>query len=90
MTGSDFATVRRIALDRGQSHELRSGAIAELTLFRTREVVEVLLEIASTPAESDVTSRTAGTALASYLTDGLVTAWDVRDLTQSAAEAFHE
>ena len=75
MTGRDFEAVRLAALGRGHSDELRSGAIAKLARFRTREAVEALLEIASNPAESDVISRAAGVALASYLTEGLVTEW---------------
>lgn len=90
MTDPPYEEIRRVALNHGSSESARTAAIQALAELRTRSAAEALLELGSRPAESDHILRAAGTALASLLTYGLVSEWDIRDLTRAAAEAFHE
>jgi hypothetical protein len=48
----------------------------------------VLLQIASEEAQPEAISRAAGAAPAGLLSDRLVSEWDVRNLTDPAAETF--
>lgn len=90
MTKSPFQQARRVALDRGASKSLRQAAIRALADDRTRDATLVLLELGSRTDEEESISRAAGAALAELLAAGLVTEWDIRDLTRAAAESFHE
>lgn len=90
MTDEPYQELRRVALDESRAETARTAAVHGLAELRTREAAEALVELGSRPAESEHILRAAGTALASLLTYGLVSEWDIRDLTRAAAEAFHE
>ncbi len=90
MTDSAFEQARRTALDRNGSQKARTVAARRLADFRRRDAVVALLELGSRPHEPDSILRAAGTSLARLLDHGLVSEWDVRDLTGPAADAFHD
>jgi len=90
MTETAIHELRRIALARRGAPKDRHAAIQKLANLQTREAAEVLLELGSTPGEADSILLAAGTALARLLVHGLVSEWDIRDLTRPAAQAFHE
>lgn len=90
MTETPYQQLRRIALGRAHADDDRHAAIRSLADLRTRDAAVALLELGSRPEEPDPILRAAGTALASLLLHGLVSEWDIRDLTRPAAEAFHQ
>jgi hypothetical protein len=90
VSDSVFQKIRGIALDSAGSEEARFNAIRRLASFRNRAAAVALVELGSRPGEAESISRAAGSALADLLVQGLVSEWDIRDLTPSAADAFHE
>jgi hypothetical protein len=90
MTNAAFEQARRFALDRNEADEVRCDATRRLADFRRRDAVVALLELGSRPDEPNSVLRAAGASLARLLDHGLVSEWDVRDLMDPAADAFHE
>ncbi len=86
----EFQQARQEALDSDAPAAARITAIRRLAALRTREAAGVLIDLASRPAEDRDVLRASGAAMAELSGDGLVTNWDIRDLTESAAEAFYE
>lgn len=91
MTASRLEVLRTIALDTSGDEAERTSAIRELAESKTGEAKATLLQLASRPAEPWAVLRAAGVSLAWMLGSGVeVSEWDLRDLTDAAAEAFFE
>jgi len=90
VTESGFQAARQTALDHREGEQLRCAAILDLAALKTRDAADALIELGSRPDEPGPVLRAVGAALAGLLIDGLVSEWDIRDLSAPAADAFFE
>jgi len=65
-------------------------AVEALAQLQSSGAVDALLELAGRRSEPESVLRRAGELLAGLADDGLVSQWDVRDLSDPAADGFYE